>query len=54
MRTCPPEVNSSEFWAKKDFAAAVRHASDANPGLPLTVIGSSIGGRTQLAVLVAT
>lgn len=51
MRTCPTEVNSSGFWAQKDFAAVVRHVSDANAGLPLTVIGSSIGGRTHHYIL---
>ena len=32
-------------WAEKDYNAAVRHAKAARPGLPLYVVGHSLGGQ---------
>jgi predicted alpha/beta hydrolase len=32
-------------WARKDYNAAVRHAKGQAPGLPLYVIGHSLGGQ---------
>jgi len=45
MRACPDEVDLSTVWAKKDFAAVVRYASDENPGVPLTILSNSLGAR---------
>jgi predicted alpha/beta hydrolase len=45
MRTCPEDVTLTKVWAKKDFAAVVRHASDENPGIPLTIVSNSLGSR---------
>ena len=51
MRTCPESVTLRTVWAKKDFAAVVRHASDENPGLPLTIVSNSLGARKLNSLL---
>lgn len=45
MRACPDDVDLTTVWAKKDFAAVVRYASDENPGVPLTILSNSLGAR---------
>lgn len=54
MRTCPEDVTLTMVWAKKDFAAVVRFASDENPGVPLTIVSNSLGGRKSIHFFVVS
>ncbi len=41
MRACKADIST---WINDDFDAVVKHASAEMPGLPLFVLGHSLGG----------
>lgn len=43
MRACTADIS---VWITQDFEAMVQHASDSLDGLPLYVLGHSLGGQT--------
>lgn len=47
LNLVPDDITISEHWAKRDAAAATRFAAKRWPGVPLTSLGHSLGGRTS-------
>lgn len=43
MRACRADISA---WVTNDYDTMVRHAAEAAPGLPLFVLGHSLGGQT--------
>jgi predicted alpha/beta hydrolase len=43
MRGCKADISD---WVAQDFDAVVQHASQASDGLPIFVLGHSLGGQT--------
>ncbi|KAI0061286.1 alpha/beta-hydrolase [Artomyces pyxidatus] len=46
----PRDINLTETWGRQDLAAVIRYASDTWAGVPLTLLGHSMGAHLMTVV----
>ncbi|KAI0061307.1 hypothetical protein BV25DRAFT_1886903 [Artomyces pyxidatus] len=46
----PRDIRLTETWGRQDMAAVIRYASEAWPGVPLTMFGHSLGAHLMTLV----